>query len=263
MKKLIFLILLFSSIKLISQVNFPNAKQNLKEFIAIQSLLAENRMEDLKTFCINYNYVAIPDNDGIFLQKLDVDGLIKENDIHVMIFVESGGKNPYADNYINIIFFRGQTGKADYTFSLDECKSIENIIQNLYETGVTYTMLSAYDNYKKTNTMNVQKIDRYTYKIYSDDNDPSKISYDKASNFFRMDILNKNKGDNIAFCGPGKTLFTEIMYIEPFKSDVDGKYRYKMQLASWKLEDSQTSEKFNVDFFMSLKNFNDRIWLDK
>ena len=124
-------------------------------------------------------------------------------------------------------------------------------------------MLSAYDNYKKTNTMNVQKIDRYTYKIYSDDNDPSKISYDKVSNFLRMDILNKNKGDNIAFCGPGKTSFTEIMYIEPIKSDVDGKYRYKMQLASWKLEDSQTSEKFNVDFFMSLKNFNDRIWLDK
>ena len=263
MKKIIFLSLLFSCVKLISQVNYLNSKQDLKEFLAIQSLLAENRTDDLKTFFLNYNYIAIGDSDESMFMKLDLDGLTKENDIIPVITIMSGGKNEYADNYIEISFLKKQNDKSEILLSLEDCISIKKIIQNLCETGATYPMLSAYDKYKKTNIMNVQKIDRYTYKIYSDDNDPSKISYVKASNFFRMDTINKNKADNIAFFGPGKTILTEMFYFEPIESDVDGKYIYKMQLASWKLKDSQTSEKFNVDFFMSLKNFNDRIWLDK
>lgn len=262
MKKLIIFTLLFSCIKLISQVNYLNAKQDLKEFIAVQSLLTENRSDDLKTFFVNNNYISMDDSEKNMFMKLDSDGLIKENDIVPVLTVKSGGKNEYADNYIEIIFLKRQNNKSEILLSLEDCISIKKIIQNIYETGSTYPMLSAYEEYKKTNNMNVEKIDRYTFKIYSDD-DSSKISYVKASNFFRMAEIDKNKVNNIAFFGPGKIMLTELIYIEPVKSKVEGKYSYKMQIASWKLEDSETTEKFNINFFMSLKNFNDRIWLDK
>ena len=42
--------------------------------------------------------------------------------------------------------------------------------------------------------MNIQKIDRYTYKIYSDDNDPSKIGkrlYGTENYIFKMDEVKK------------------------------------------------------------------------
>ena len=262
MKKLLTIIFLLLNLSIFSQVNFPNAKQYLKEFIAIQSLLAENRMEDLKIFCINYNYLATPKNDEIVLYQLDLDGLINENDIQVGIFVKSGSGGVYADNYIQIIFFRNPNGKLDKTFSLDECKSIENIIQNTYQTGTPYTMLPSADSNIKTEGMNIEKIDRYNY-ILSSVKNPDKKTYLEASNFMRLEAIDKNKVNNIGFLGPGKAILTEIFYFEPIKSDIEGRYFYKMELGSWISNEFEPKEKFNVDFFMSLKNFNDRIWLDK
>jgi hypothetical protein len=262
MKKLLTIIILLLNLSIFSQVNFPNAKQYLKEFLAIQSLLAENRTDDLKTFFLNYKYIAMGASEKSMFMKLDLDELTKDNDLIPVITVMSGGENEYVDNYIEITFFKKQNNKPQILLSLEDCISIKKIMQNLYETGATYPLLKAYDKYKKTNSINIEKVDRYTYKIYSDDN-PSKIKYEKASNFFRMAALDKNKVDNVAFFGPGKIMLTEMIYIEPVKSKVEGKYSYKMQIASWKLKDAESTEKIDVDFFMAIKNFNDRIWLDK
>jgi hypothetical protein len=262
MKKLLIFIFILLNCSIYSQVNYPNAKQYLKEFIAIQSLLAENRTEDLKTFFITNGYIGVPGNENMFV-KADLDGLINENDIFPGIYVKSGSNNvTYSDNFIEIVFIKKKQNSYEFKHSLEDCYFIKNIIQNLYEIGQWYTMLEAFVNYKKTNSVNVEKIDRYNYKAFSDEK-PDDITYYRASNFFRAFADNKNKIDNVAFAGPGKILLTELMYEEPLKSDVEGKYFYKMRLASWKLEESESTEKFNVDFFMSLKNFNDRIWLDK
>jgi hypothetical protein len=265
MKNLIFSLLLLSSINLISQVNFPTANQDLKELIAIQSLLAENRMEDLKTFLTDNNYLVISDDNQICLKKIDIDGLIKENDIHVLIYIRSGGKKPYADNYIQTFFYRESGAKIDMTFSIDECESIENIIQNTYTTGTPYTMLpSANSNIEYGEGVNVEKIDRYNF-IISPKNNPNKKTYLKASNFFKLSALNQRYGNNIAFFGPGKSLLTEIIFQKPMESESrgEGKYLYFIELASQISDGVEAKDKFNVDFFMSLKNFNDRIWLDK
>jgi hypothetical protein len=264
MKKLIFLILLFSSIKVISQVNYPNAKQHLKEFIAIQSLLAENRMEDLKTFCINYNYLAEASNDEIRLIKsMDVE--YKENDIIAVITLKSGGENLVSYNYIEIFFMRDQNRKTSIFFSLDECKSIENIIQNTYEIGTQYNIVkSITDSAIKNEEFNVEEFNRYNF-IVSPIKNPDEKIYLKASNFFRNQFI---EGNPLCFAGPGKNLGIIIDYLEPIKHKVEEKYAYKMRISSFKLPDDVSKgnleiEKFNVDFFMSLKNFNDRIWLDR
>jgi hypothetical protein len=261
MKKLLTISFILLNASIFCQVNYPNAKQYLKEFIAIQSLLAENRTDDLKVFFANYGYTAVPDVEGMFAKAVDL-GLTKENEIFPTLFIKSGGENEYVDNYIEIIFLKKQNNKLENKLSLEDCESLKNIIQNLYETGFWYTTLESFKNFKKTNSVNVEKIDRYNYKAYSDEK-PEDITIYKASNFFRLFADDNNKKDNVAFAGPGKILSTELMYEEPLKSEVEGKYYYKMKLASWKLKETDSTEKFNVDFFMSLKNFNDRIWLDK
>lgn len=242
-----------------SQTTYPNAKQYLKEFLTIQSLLAENRTEELTTFFADNRYFS----EGDFFFKIDenLDGL--ENYIYPGINVRNGGKNEYADNFLDIIFFKRTKNGSSLNLTLDEVNYIKNTIQNLYETGITYPVAKAYENYKKTAALNVEKINRYKFKIYSDQT-PNKISYVKVSNFFDLSTIDKNKTNNVVFFGPGKTKYTEISYFEPINSsDEVGKFIYKMQLASVINNNSQPSDKFNIDFFMSLNDFNDRIWLDK
>ena len=52
-KKILLIIVIFIYTNTYSQVNFPNAKQCLKELLAMQALLAENRMDELKIFILS------------------------------------------------------------------------------------------------------------------------------------------------------------------------------------------------------------------
>jgi hypothetical protein len=256
-KKILLILVVFIYSNNYGQVNFNNAKQYLKELIAIQSLLAENRLDDLKVFFAKYGYVGVPNSKNIFA-KMDLNAV--ENDVLPAVIINSGATDIYVDNFIEIIFIK--KGKDDYLYdySYGDAVTIEKTIKNQYETGLLFTMLDALDNYKKKGSVNVEKVDRYTYKRYSDEK-PDEIYYSKASNF--SSIPSKDES-HIAFYGPGKTMLTEIIYQPPIKGvNVEGNFSYKLTLASWKLQDPDSSEKFNVDFFMSLKNFNDRIWLDK
>jgi len=258
MKKIYLLLFFTVCTTLTSQVNYPTAKQDLKELLAIQALLAENRMDELKTFFVNNNYALNSSGETILFYKSNSDGLIKDNDVSLFGSIQSGGKEPYADNYIRIIFFQKQNNAYVNEFSLEDCLSIKNIIKNTYKIGILFTMLEM-ENYKKTGDVNVVKIDRYNYKIYSDKN-PSQIEYYKASNFMRMPESDK---DNVCFFGPGKTKLTELIYLPPAKKGNAGKYTCVIEIASWKTDYPEKKQKFDVDFFMGLKDFNDRIWLDK
>jgi hypothetical protein len=255
-KNFILIFFLLLSNWIYSQISYPNAKQYLKEFLAIQALLAENRMDDLSTFFANNNYVG---QEDLFM-KLNENLDISDEYIIPGIRIRSGGKNDYADNYLEIIFFKQTANGITVSLSIQEVTDIKNIIQSLYETGLPYPMIEAYGNYKKTNHINVEKIDRYKYKIYSDKS-PKDIHYIIASNFFNMSAINKNLKNQIAFYGPGKSLYTQITYFEPIDSNIPGKFHYNMHLASV-INKHSKSDKFNVDFFMSLNDFNDRIWTD-
>lgn len=260
MKKLLpFFFLIYTSFY--GQVNYPNAKQDLKEFIAIQSLLAENRINDAKNFLLNNNYIA---GNDMFMK---FDDYLNNDDIISLISIKNGGKNEYADNYLEILFAKKKwKNNYEINFSLEECNSIKIIIQNLCEPGIPYNLLIKMDDLEKKskNFMHLEKIDRYHYKLYSEDNNPKYTQYYNASNFLRLGTLDKNKKDNIGFFGPGKALMTELLFLKPTESkEEEGKYIMKLQIASIKSEDSSENENFNINFFMGLKDFNDRIWQDK
>ena len=46
----------------IGQITYENGTQDLKKLIVMQTLLAENRIDDLSDFMLNNNYVAVADN---------------------------------------------------------------------------------------------------------------------------------------------------------------------------------------------------------
>jgi len=104
--------------------------------------------------------------------------------------------------------------------------------------------------------MVVEKVDRYNLKISSKMTEGT-INVN-ASNFTLFPNNDKNK---IYFLGPGKAAATIISHVHSFSEDP--KYNYSIEIASLKNESTEKEEVFNIDFFMSLKNFNDRIWLDK
>lgn len=260
MKKILIFSFLLINNCIYSQISYPNAKQYLKEFLVIQALLAENRTEDLATFFARNNYSGSGDGEQKFFFKTDINLNNIDNYIIPVIFIRSGGTKIYVDNFLEIFFFKKDSKGLTSNLSINEIDYIKNTIQNLYETGMTYPMLKIFTDPKNDKKLlDIEKIDRYTFKLRTDDG----VKYLKASNFTKLSAITKNETSNILFFGPGKTKATELMYFEPINNTNDGKYKYKMQLASYTNEFSQSIDKFNVDFFMSLNEFNDRIWLDK
>ena len=71
LKKLLFL--LFVCNLSFGQIKYPDAKQHLKEFLVMQSLLCENRIEDLKEFFSKNNYTFNGDDNNLIYQKLNLD----------------------------------------------------------------------------------------------------------------------------------------------------------------------------------------------
>lgn len=261
MKKILIFSFLLINNFIYSQISYPNAKQYLKEFLVIQALLAENRTEDLATFFARNNYSATGDGEQKVFFKTDINLNNLETYIFPAILIRSGGAKMYADNFLQIFFYKKDSKGLTSNLSIDEIDYIKNTIQNLYETGMTYPMIKLFTDPKTDKKVldDIEKIDRYTFKLRTDDG----VKYLKASNFTNLSAISKTETSNVLFFGPGKAKATELMYFEPINYTNDGKYKYYMQLASYTNEFSQSIDKFNVDFFMSLNEFNDRIWLDK
>ena len=110
-------------------------------------------------------------------------------------------------------------------------------------------------------------VDRYTVKIKN----PKYTSIYKASNFSTLPVFLKKRAGykTVIFEGPGKAESTQI-FIKDFSNDPNDKGKYAvpdltfMSLISDIFNDfkPESREPINIDFFMSLENFNDRIWSD-
>jgi hypothetical protein len=258
MKKIIFITILFYNCVLSAQLNYPNAKQYLKEFLAIQILLAENRTYDLNNFLKKYGWSGVEDNDNTFV-KLNSFTELSDDDIYPVIEIKSNVSNSYHENYLRVYFLKFKNNKN--TYSLDDVIYLNHFLSGLYERGLPYnlfkTLEESYRN--KTNDNSFIKIDRYTLKIMSK-NSPDGYEIYKCSNF--MNMPKKYNTNSEFFWGPGNILGIELIYFEPIINEAD-EYLYYMTFKSLKRENETPYVDFNVDFFMALKDFNDRIWSDR
>lgn len=259
--KLLFLFIPFSFLLSQSQneYKYPYAKEQLKEFLAIQALLAENRIDELINFFDEYDYYSVPDQEVPTYTKVNLksDRKTEPFEIRPMIQIQSGkySKDRYADNSLNIIFaVEEEDNKTTFTHSKYNALMIQQFLINEIETGVPF---SAMRNFEENSEFTVEEIDRYTLKIVNTKN-PEKFKIHKASNFLYFEQEEKM----VIFLGPGKASWTEIYFNEPIPVNEPGKYLSSIKLSSPKSKNPKELKPFNLEFFMALKDFNDRIWAD-
>lgn len=256
-KKILLILMLFIYTNIYSQVNFPNAKQCLKELLAMQALLAENRMDELKIFILNNNYQYL---DETYFCKYDLLNPPKENDVIPVVTISNivNQNKLFYDNYIEIVFIKIKNNKQELVENKEDLQAIEGIIKNQYDIGSPYFLLKSYTNDNIPNEMVVEKVDKYHLKISS-----TKAEGTTNVNASNFTLFPNNDINKVYFLGPGKAAATLISHVHSFSDDP--KYNYSIQIASLRNsnEDAEKEEVFNIEFFMSLKNFNDRIWLDK
>jgi hypothetical protein len=264
MKKIIFVSILFYNCVLSAQLNYPNAKQYLKEFLAIQTLLAENRTYDLNNFLKKYGWSGVEDNDNFFV-KLGSFTELKYDDIYPIIEIKNEVSNSYHENYLVVYFFRFSNKENDVYFTRQETSYLKSLLTRLYERGLPYSLISSFEDLSKENK-DITKIDRYTYKVPSQKS-PDGYEIYKCSNF--MNLSNTGLPNSDFFWGPGNILGIELIYPKLAEMErvreTNTTYEYSnyMTLKSMKREKGTPYVDFNVDFFMALKDFNDRIWSDR
>ena len=246
-----------------NEIKYSFAKEDLKEFLAIQALLSENRMTELSEFLEKNNYNSANTGLGVSFVKMEILNSRDVNEVYPVLIIESGKNgNQYVDNYIKIIFMKVNE-ESDFAKGLShnysDAVKIQNLIQKEIKLGMWYTMLTSFNDMEGAS---VEYLDRYTVKVIPD-NFPDKSTTYKASNFTRIPGLSSNNSLTIAFSGPGKNGFTEIIFDMPIKNDSSpNKTLSMLRIRSTKSGNPESQKPFNLNFFMSLKNFNDRIWLD-
>lgn len=254
-----------------SDNSYPTAKQDLKEFLAIQTLLAENRIEDLKRFLIEYNYSNLPNNDDDDLLFIKSDLMLnhKDNIYYPVIVIKSytnesaseKTKDDYhfAENYLLVTYFKYNKGEKIFRLSRIDVDTIRNVLFKAFSIGYNYKMflqIKEADNSKFNGT--IENIDKYTLIVRPKEN---KEKIYRASNFTVFPEPEKSTYDSeISFFGPGKLRWIDFGFrLLEIEQD------YSLQLSTkaiLKFNDPNKNP-FDYEYFMSLENFDDKIWLDK
>lgn len=247
------LIVLMSK-SLVSQEDFYT--QTLKEFIAIQTLIAENRISDLSNFLDEYSYIAAEDN---WFAKFDLGGTLPKN-LSVYFLITDN------NNIMGMITKRDNDNKPRFEMTKSELHSLWAGLLSNIEVGMPYNMFEfikeSYVNKdgEGLEESEYQLINRY--KIKARGNKEADWQTFSASNFNSQ--MNSNEKFWVyTFMGPGKLDWINI-YFNKFdeKSSNDNVpvgFFFQVQK---NLESYEDKDPINIPFFMSLKNFNDRIWND-
>ena len=256
MKKIFILSLLVLMSKLlVAQEDFY--EQTLKEFIAIQTLIAENRVNDLSDFLDKYSYIAV--NETTFT-KFDVEGNIPNN-LSVIFVVED------EKNITGIIAKKISDNKLKLKMTKSELHSLwSNLVSNI-ELGLPYHLFKLIkDSYINKDGDGLEEseyeiINRY--KIKTKANKEADWQTYSASNFNAQKT--NEKFWVYTFLGPGKLDWIDI-YFNKFQdldaNDEVGGIGFYFRVVK-KQDSYDKKEPINIPFFMAIKNFNDRIWDDK
>tara|TARA_B100000795_G_scaffold70756_1_gene49705 strand:- start:1131 stop:1988 length:858 start_codon:yes stop_codon:yes gene_type:complete len=268
------------------QITYENGTQDLKKLIVMQTLLAENRIDDLTDFMLKNNYVAVDDNLYIDTSTYKLE----KGDVFPFFFIsdvpsEQASRMSMANKYISVWFSRvlhdwdtpdAISKNIMYASKLDLRESnlifgqvfgiVAPIVGSMSFDGgyVPFTHLGAMSGMCEDQNYNCEQIDRYTLKTYDIEKDEEKTF--TATNFLNANGLIQSSeefSNNILFYGPGEYGATLLIYSNnEMKKSETGEAQYSIKLALKSMKRTARNN-INVDFFMALKNFNDRIWTDK
>lgn len=253
---------MFSFVNLNSQIKFKLAPQYLKELIAIQSLIAENRDEELINFLLINQWEAL-EGKNQYTKIKNNNG--SDDNIVPILTIKFESSEIYYDRYIIVQFVKETINtvnnqKGYSVLTADESNTIISTLKKSYDIGLNYSYFKDLYDYKGNGEIITAKLSRYKIKVYNKKK-PEDVAFYNCSNFMNLEAFNKPNSDG--FFGPGITLYTELNYFKVPHNKFEGKYNCGIILTSAKNNANEKKiEKFDLDFFMGLDNFNDRIWLD-
>ncbi|MDA9907409.1 hypothetical protein N9D22_03375 [Flavobacteriaceae bacterium] len=292
MKKILIILVLISIQQIKSQSNldyeikYTHAIEDLKEFIVIQTLLCENRIDDLTKFMLEKSYVLISDNEYHKVnrrKKGEIVPLLIINDLQ-----STTDFDKYCNKVLRIFFYSKKDdlhiASWDELFNIKytEAESIFMNMVNVPDARIAYPMFKNFKEGFETGEFDgiaeIEQIDRYTIK--KTDLTTKKEDIYKASNWMiNFALKDKKFNKNLGFVNDGTdTASRHVNFFGP--GDVGplclsysfGKYNnnngttqnVKLDIYAYKYPALKGDDDIiNIDFFMALKNFNDRIWYDK
>ena len=257
-----------------TNISYSLGKEHLKEILTLQSLLAEDRIDEMFEMMGKFGYIPVPNNKNVFW-KNSINNDITENEIQPIIFIKNLGNNDsFYENYLQVSFSltKKTSNGIERTLRVNyrQAAQMYNIIYTLFPIGNSYNSLK--NTYNESlglgEGMTMEWVDRYTVKI----NSPEETSIYKASNFSKLSpFIKKTEGyETFVFEGPGKAEST-LIYLKNFSDKPEfEKGEYSVPNLTFmssisnvlKTFKPESRNPFNIDFFMSLENFNDRIWRD-
>tara|TARA_R110002073_G_scaffold134209_1_gene281838 strand:+ start:399 stop:1205 length:807 start_codon:yes stop_codon:yes gene_type:complete len=233
-----------------NEVFYSGLKQHLKEMISLQSLLSENRIEEIGDFMTENGYLS---REAMSYEKFE-----QPLKYRISIFITEINQEKFNDFSVVFSFFKILEG-SEYSNSL----TLEEL--NSLKTHLIKILDPTFDNYYGHRDF-VKKVTEQrpgTIKIV----DRYKAIIDQASGplISRASNTTISFKDNYLFWGPGKTLYTNLEW--KIKEESPDSYKVYLQLKSHNSQSSNypnpiDKKPFNTKYFMSLENFNDRIWLD-
>ena len=258
-----------------TEINYSNGKEDLKEILTLQSLLAEDRVDEMFKMMGKFGYIPIPNSENAYW-KYTIDNNINENEMEPIIYIKNlGSNNNYYENYLQVFFSLivkdnlSSGVSRNLKVNYKQAARMNNLFYNLFSFGNNYrTLKSTWDGSMGLDEgVSMEWEDRYTVKLTN----PKKTSIYKASNFTPLSpFLRKREGyTTIVFNGPGKAYETNIE-LKKLSKNPNNTSEYFVPNVTFlssvsdmsKTFKPESREPFNIDFFMSLENFNDRIWSD-
>lgn len=244
------LFILFT-LSIYAQKNFYT--EFLKEIIVARTLIAENRISEFSEFLDEKSYVSVKEN--IFSKF----SLVDEPHIFDVGFI-------IRDNN-DLLAFISKKGDDGIQFEISK-RELFLIWKELFEsiqTGLPYSVFidlkqQLEEENKVTQKMNFEIINRYEFRA-GDKNKPNEWETYKASNFTTM--MSNDKFLYYTFLGPGKIDYINLIFNKYSEENWEDNVEVVFLVQAVQItEDYIETEFLNIPFFMSLKNFNDRIWQD-
>ena len=159
MKKLLLLLGLLNFSNTIAQtLLYPDVKlkQHLKEIIAIQSLIAENRVDEFNDF-MNKNYYVSLENQSY--AKFDND---EQNEVSFMLSIEQTNGSDYFPFSLRVMFLIKNNG-SPRKFKIEEAEFLKNKMIKLLEPSSMnfYAFNNMVSQVSKFDPSPIKMIDRY------------------------------------------------------------------------------------------------------
>jgi hypothetical protein len=256
-KVLIIFFLIFNSGFVYTQLNYKYVLNDIKDHIIIQSLLTENRTNELNDFFINNGYSKLIENNNLKWIKLEQFNSFSkgESDIFGVFVIEDDVDRKGFSNFKVNIFYQINDGSEIRKLNKSESLMLKNVIYEKLDPGFAYGIFKKfYETENQDVKDHIIVIDDRTVKSFNEKSQ----SYDtyKCSNFMFMSTA-INKG--FSFFGPeAKYSWLEFGFY-PMELESGELLVHFYSIASLNDEDLK-NRNFNIKKFQSSKGLNDIIW---